>query len=75
MLIEDDDRIGAEHKVAVDGRGFLARKPEHVIFRCLAGLNLFRNAGDADFERDAGMLENLAAAGRLRGQNEHRPTW
>ena len=68
VLIQHDDRIGAEHEVAGDGAGFLARKPANVLVRCFAVLNLFRNACNADCKGYAGAFQNLTAARRLRGQ-------
>ena len=31
VLIQHDDRVGAEHQVAGDGAGLLARKPANVL--------------------------------------------
>ena len=76
VLIEDDDRVGAKHKIAVYGRRLGTGKPEHVVDRCLALLNLLPERRPQ--RTSNGMpacSENLAAAWGLGSQNEHRPTW
>ena len=74
VLIQHNDGVGAEHQVALDGAALCRARAGDVFMRRFAGLNLFWNAGHADLKRDTGTLENLTAAGRLRGQDQHRPT-
>ena len=33
VLIEDDDRVGSKHKIAVYGRRLGTGKPEHIVYR------------------------------------------
>jgi hypothetical protein len=54
-----------------DGHSFIARQARHVVSRVLVRSRRFVYVGRPDYERDAGLSQDLAAARRTGCEHQH----